>query len=454
MYRPVLLALTLVLAATPARADFLNDLGDALGTLGDNIGDAARDVGEAVGEAVSPEPRKPAQQTQQSPSPATEPSSAIKWNPPPAAYGTPVSALPQGLRPPALPSTRRSSSTTAPYASQTLPDSIPFGRGATSQGLTNPGGRERIVDDAPPPRRAPRREPVQMAAIAPLPGFEMAPEREAAVYAPVLTRPAPAKPALAQSEGKPASNSTEPPAAQPVRNTPAARPAPAGAQSPANSPVALLPASAPLAPLSTAALAATLPLPDLNSRLAVARAMPAPSPVPLVVAAPAPAISAPMTAPSEEVAPPRPKARPAPPALAPAAVIKVALPAQVPAPAAKPAIAALPDLRAFALFYGTQRGSIGDTVLRDIDPTPAGINRELINRVASDLKKPGQRVRLHAQALADAGHSSQARLRAYERARLIKSWLEAAGVRPTQIDLDIAGAGNADSVTLTAYTAN
>jgi hypothetical protein len=157
MIRLALSLSVLLLAAMPARADFFDDLGDALGKAADSVGNAANDVGSAVGDVFDSsdkqeEQNKPQQQARQQPQPQT----TIRWNQPERVtsqqkprsdtgfFSVTDEPAPNTLRPTAGP--RRSSSSL-------------------------------IVDDAPPPRAAPPRRPVNMvASLTPLPGFAQAPE--------------------------------------------------------------------------------------------------------------------------------------------------------------------------------------------------------------------------------------------------------------------------------------
>lgn len=306
MKRAALLLLTgALLSATPAHADFFKDLGDALGQLGDKIG-------ETVDDALTQKPVQPAQQQ------PAQPQGQIIWNPPPARTdfsGATVYTPPMAMRPRDLPNRRRNAAS---------------GSAAMAEAANTPVGvsigRNGVVDDAPPPRRAPRRTAVEASYIAPLPGFSEAPPRPAAAYSPVL-------------------------------------------------------AAASLADNQVANVAASRGL-----------------------------------------------------------------------PAAKPASV---QNRDFTVTFNGHRARISDAVLQNRNTPPAGDSKSLVDALATALKSnPQQRVKLQSQSVVLDDRQSEARKRSFDRALLVKSWLEAAGARPTQIDLEVTGAGVADRVALNIYTPN
>lgn len=307
----LLLMIGALLLATPARADFFKDLGEALGQLGNAIEGTAKDIGPAI----APKPAAPI--------PAPTPVGEIIWNSPPpttAFSGATVYTPPTSVRPPALPERRRNTYN-ATVSRQAAPESV----------ATTPAGysisRDGLRDDAPPPRRAPRRNPVEASFIAPLPGFTQAPPRAPATYSPVLA-----------------------------------------AASLADSQVAQVQASR-----------------DLPARI----------------------------------------------------------------PVAKPAVV---QSRDFVVTYSGFKARISDTLVGSTSAAPGGDSKLLVEALTASLRRdPGQRVRLRSEAIAVDDRLSEARKRSFDRALLVKNWLEAAGARPTQIDLEVAGAGNADQVALNVY---
>lgn len=314
MRRLALLALAtgalLAAAPTPAQADFFKDLGDALSDLGDAIEDAARDDNAPKdGEADAP---KPGENNGQSSS------NSITWNPPPPTTGfsgATVYTPPTAARPRTTPQRRRN-------AQQ---DNLTSPASASAAALSIGARPGSMVDDAPPPRRAPRRDPVETAVIAPLPGFTQAPPRPAATYSPVL-------------------------------------------------------AAATLAP----------------------------------------------------------------------AAVRAAAPPPARLPSAKPAAV---QNRSFVVDFNNRRIRVNDSLLqtREAALAPAS-TRPLVEAITAQLRRDEtQRVKLHSEAVAQDDRFSEARRRSFDRARLIKAWLEAAGVRSTQIDMEVSGAGDADQVTLVVY---
>lgn len=142
----ILLTVLGLAVTTPARADFFDDLGDAFTKLGDAVGDTVNDVFS---------PSKP--HNTPAPPPPTTSDTDITWNTNPASPSVPV---PHPARRPGSP----------------------------------------LVDDAPPPRAAPRHAVSVVGTLAPLPGTvagaTVAPARP--VYtpsaAPVTTPPVAPRP--------------------------------------------------------------------------------------------------------------------------------------------------------------------------------------------------------------------------------------------------------------------
>ncbi len=330
MNRAALLVLTgALLTASPAHADFFKDLGDALGQLGDTIE-------ETVDKAITPKPAEtPA------PAPVAPPPGEINWNAPPPTTefsGATLYTPPASTRPPSLPARRRNfNATVSPPQNNPELEAASVAATTTSAGVSV--GRNGQPDDAPPPRRAPRRARVEASVIAPLPGFTQAPPRAAATYSPVL-----AATSLADRQ---------------VANVAGSR--------------------------------------DLPARTPAATATPAAAPA--AVAAPVPAAN-----------------------------------------------------REFVVTYSSFRARISDTLVGSTSVAPGGDSRLLVEAISASLKRdPSQRVKLQSQAIAVADRTAEARKRSFDRALLIKSWLEAAGTRPTQIDLEVKGAGEADQVALNVY---
>lgn len=116
-------------------------------------------------------------------------------------------------------------------------------------------------------------------------------------------------------------------------------------------------------------------------------------------------------------------------------------------PGTKPFVAS----RSFAIVYGDNSlEADDDMVARKSKPGPKG--RDLLADIGSQLKgSTTWRLRLQAEALAPEGQKAAARHRAFERALLVKQWLVDAGLRPTQIDMEIIGSGQRDAITLQAY---
>lgn len=137
----ILMTVLGVAIATPARADFFDDLGDAVTKLGDAVGDTVNDVFA---------PSKP--RNTPAPPPPVTPDTDITWNT--------NSALP----------------------------SVPVPHPARQPG-SRPGSS--MIDDAPPPRAAPRHGPVSVVGtLPPLPGTvagaTVAPARPVHSSVPVL----------------------------------------------------------------------------------------------------------------------------------------------------------------------------------------------------------------------------------------------------------------------------
>lgn len=216
-----------------------------------------------------------------------------------------------------------------------------------------------------------------------------------------------------------------PDAAQPQAPAPVAAPAPVPAPAPA--PVAAAPALAPVAP-APAAAATPAPAP------VVAPAPVAPAPV---VATPAPAVPAPVAAPAPAVpAPVAAPAAPAPAAPAPAAVV-AAPPALTLTPAATlspvPARAAAPAAQAAAnrvVLSGDALFSTGRSGIRDLSQE----GRARLDEVVARLRGMGEIDQVRVVGHADPTGNAQANQRLSEaRARSVKSYLIAKGVRPNLI---------------------
>lgn len=298
MRRVALLLAGALIWAAPARADFLEDLGFALGKLGDTVGEAIEDVTNPSGQkpdtpAATPTP------TSQPPSPGP-----IRWNPAPPGIITRDMAM-------------------AATATPVLPRQRPANTQSGYQLGSTPASR--AADDAPAPRKAPTRKPVQVvASLAPLPGFSEATAlRTQSAY------------------------------------------------SPASAAAAL-----------SAPVAETVKLTTL--------------------------------------------------------------------PRTKPAVVL--D-RSFAVQFSSQSRTLSDRLVRERG-APDSATTQLLQTIVTQLgSAPDQRLKLESEAIAVDERLSEARRRSFERAELVKDWLVAAGVRVTQIDLDVQGAGNADRIRLTVYKA-
>ncbi len=135
---------------------------------------------------------------------------------------------------------------------------------------------------------------------------------------------------------------------------------------------------------------------------------------------------------------PRPMAAPAPDQLnraAPQAGLKTS--AQAQPPSTPVAIAS-----GYRLRFGLQSAMIPDT--------GAGSSPSVIKAAARAVTtQKDMRLRLIAETTQPQG----ARSLSLKRALQVKQWLEAEGVRPTQIDLDVRGQGSAELVNLTPYQA-
>lgn len=155
--------------------------------------------------------------------------------------------------------------------------------------------------------------------------------------------------------------------------------------------------------------------------------------------------------PGFEQAPPRPAAHYSP-VLA-AASLSAAPAADIPTPARLPAVKpVVVQNRSFAITFGRDITTVSDTLLQVPGQRASGTTKALIEAVTKSLaSNPDQRLKLHAEAVVEENRLSEARRRSFDRALLVKRWLVDAGVRSTRIDLDVAGAGNADAVTLTVY---
>lgn len=120
-------------------------------------------------------------------------------------------------------------------------------------------------------------------------------------------------------------------------------------------------------------------------------------------------------------------------------------------PGAKPTVV---QNRSFAVRFNNRHVTLDDRLVQANAAAPTGESKALIEAVARSLQaSPDQRIRLHSEAIVESDRLSEARRRSADRAMLVKNWLQAAGARPTQIDLDVSGAGNADAVTLDVYAA-
>lgn len=369
------LLLAAIAAASPARADFFKDLGDALNQLGN-----------AVDEALTPKPAQPAP----APPPAAPPG-PIDWNPAPVTSITgaqPYAPVMTRLPPP-LPASRRAqlaaaprtesataalnmqslshiTTTTAPAPAAAAPAPPVAPNSPLALVMANRRGPAQ-VDDAPPPSRAPRRAAVMASAIAPLPGFAQAPPRAPAIYSPALS---------ASTLNRPAA--------------PAPKPAP---ETTAPSVVAAAPPAA--------------PTPEQHFAALVAPVAPSLPPPPAPVAAPA-------------LPTPRP--------------------------------AALAANRSFVISYDSHQATVSDALLRGSAASPPREGKRVIEALARALRQDDtQRIRLKAESLVVDQRVAEARRRAFERAQLVKEWLQAAGARSTQIDLEIVGASAQDSISLALY---
>ncbi len=227
MMKALLLTVALLFVGTlPARADFFDDLGDALGKAADGVSDAARNVGDHVSRTFSSDaadPKQPANTDEQ----AGKPDNSINWNPPEQAVPGSQAGFfsdADAARPVPPPHTDPARSTRGPRrASATLPD------------------------DAPPPRAAPPRRAVSVvASLEPLPGFT------ALSTPPPPPRYAPASlAAVAPSAGrhtKPAAATATPTATPP---SPSHSPAPAPSPPVAASAPAVLPVAVAAPPTAT-----------------------------------------------------------------------------------------------------------------------------------------------------------------------------------------------------------
>lgn len=150
-----------------------------------------------------------------------------------------------------------------------------------------------------------------------------------------------------------------------------------------------------------------------------------------------PAASQPMTSVKSALLLPKPR---------PAALAVVDAVAAAPAPV----VAASVMMRQFSLIIQDHSFPMSDAVIGQSAPKPDAKTELLLKTLATVLKEPNVRLRLTAQATETAADTN-ARQRAFMRAQVIKGWLEALGVRSTQIDLLIMGAGSQDSVILTPY---
>lgn len=170
-----------LLFTVPARADFFDDLGDALGKAADGISETAKNVGDSVNQALQPDP---------APAPEKQPAE-IRWNQP----------------------DRVTPGTQAGFFSDADANTVAPAASAPSSRLT--GGPRRATaqaDDAPPPRAAPPRRAVNVvAALDPLPGFT------AATRAPPPPRYAPASLSALAAVAPAAGNSRKPPETAPVQ---------------------------------------------------------------------------------------------------------------------------------------------------------------------------------------------------------------------------------------------
>lgn len=115
--------------------------------------------------------------------------------------------------------------------------------------------------------------------------------------------------------------------------------------------------------------------------------------------------------------------------------------------------AAAPQHSSFAITFGSSITTVSDSLLQIPGQRASGSTKSLIEATAKALaSNPEQRLKLHAEAVAENDQLAAARRRSFDRALLVKRWLVDAGVRSTRIDLDVTGAGNADAIALSVYS--
>jgi hypothetical protein len=137
----------------------------------------------------------------------------------------------------------------------------------------------------------------------------------------------------------------------------------------------------------------------------------------------------------------------APPRVAPIMpVISLPEPAQVkPAlPKSKPTATEVTPAKApaaYALRYGLNGAQVPDS-----RKETTASETKIIQAVAGYAKQPSIRLKLISETKGQSNRSL-----ALARALQVKQWLEAAGVRPTQIDLEVQTTGSTETVSLVPY---